>query len=81
MDVFRKKTSKETERKSRPSNSGSGEPCDQEAMERCILKRFYPHCMGANRKIAGKVRTQGKKPRRCIDKDYDRTAAQRMLRR
>ena len=62
MDVFRKKTNKETERKIAPEkNSGSVEPCDQEAVERCLLKRFYPQCMGAKRKLVGKVRTQGKK--------------------
>ena len=56
MDVFRKKTKKETERKIAPEKLRH-----QEAMERCILKRFYPQCRGAKRKLVGKVRTQGKK--------------------
>ena len=80
MDVFRKNTNKETERKLTPEKSGSGEPCDQEAIERYILKRFYSHCRGLSANSSERYVRKGKKPKRYIDKAYDRTRARRMVR-
>ena len=46
MGVFQKKLKEKTEKISHPKTSGSGEPCERETMEWCILKRFSPQGRG-----------------------------------